>query len=131
MNKDELQRLGAYSQPDAKKETVEWVSPGGEPVTFDVYILPRVAGAMFKARDVAKEVGDADNWSLYICTFVRLGDDGKQAFSYEEAYNLEPGLAAALVNAIVKVHGPAEKKDLPPTTNSSVSSSSTESGAAP
>lgn len=111
MNKAELLKAGALVAPEPVKRSVTWKDDAGEEYTFDVTILPRSAGAMFRGREMAQGGEGREAHSIYLATFVRLGENAEESFTYEEAYALKPSLFEALMLAAVEVHG---KKKEPP-----------------
>lgn len=119
MDKAQLQALGGYVPPAPQKQTVVWSREGEDDVTFEVTVLPRTAGAMFRAKEMARELnGEADGASVAIAAFIRLGEDASESFTYEDAYNLDADLAAALLLAVARVQGVrTAKKASPPTTS--------------
>jgi hypothetical protein len=64
--------------------------------------------------------------SALICHCVRFGDEGEQQMEYDEAFQLQPSLAAALLKAVNEVNKSEVKNSNLPT-SSGLSSSSTES----
>ena len=93
---------------------VEWTHADletGEKITdkFTVHILRHSYGAM--ERMVLGE-GDRSKGALLISNCVRFGDAGEEVMSYEDAYQLDPGLAAVLMKAINEVN--AAKNSPPP-----------------
>lgn len=95
-------------------KAVEWEHDDpetGEKVTdkFIVHILRHSYGAM--ERMVLGE-GDRSKGALLISNCVRFGDAGDEVMSYEDAFQLDPGLAAVLMKAINEVN--AAKNSRPP-----------------
>lgn len=106
-------RGGLISAAPVPKD-VEWTHADpetGEKVTdkFTVHILRHSYGAM--ERMVLGE-GERSKGALLVSSCVRFGADGEEAMSYEEAYQLDPGLAAVLMKAINEVN--AAKNSPPP-----------------
>lgn len=76
----------------------------GEETTdvFTVHILKQSFGSierLFLGAD------DRSKSAAFIAECIRLGDGGKERMTYEDAYQLDPGLAAVLVAAANEVNG--------------------------
>lgn len=104
-------RGGVISAAPIPKE-VEWTHHDpetGEKVTdkFTVHILRHAYGAM--ERMVTGD-GDRSKGALLIANCVRFGA-GDEVMSYEDAFQLDPGLAAVLMKAVNEVN---EVKNSPP-----------------
>jgi hypothetical protein len=102
------------SVPVAKEVT--WVhrdQETGDQVTdtFTVHILKQSFGSIER---LFTNTSDRSRSAAFISECVRFGEGGKEAISYEEAFQLDPSLAAVLVVAANEVNGtgkaPAEKK---------------------
>lgn len=112
MKLSELKSKGGFvaGAPVAKEVTWKRKGDAGEDVedTFTVHIIKQSFGtieAIWSGKD-DKSSKAAD----YIAQSVRLGDDGKERMSYQDAYQLDPGLAAVLIAAVNEVNG-ASKAD--------------------
>jgi len=109
MNKAELAKLGALVPPAPIKRTVSWQPPEGDEVSFEITVLPKTAGAMFRGREMAREgevaEGSREAHAVYLATFLRLGVNGEEQFTYDEAYALEPSFFDVLMRAVVDTHG--------------------------
>lgn len=107
MDLKQLKAKGGFvpSVPVAKEVT--WVHQDeatGEEVTdtFTVFVVKQSFGSierLFLGGD------DRSKSSAFISECIRFGDDGKERMSYEDAYQLAPGLAAVLVAAANEVNG--------------------------
>lgn len=106
MNLKELKARGGFISPIPVKRDVEWkhIDPtSGEEVTdkFSVFVKRQSFGAierLFVAND------DRSKSATFISECILLGDDAKDRMTYEDAYQLDPGLAAVLVKAINEVN---------------------------
>jgi hypothetical protein len=129
----QLRETGGIVSKEPVKRAIAWktVDPEtGEEVDFDaeVYIIKQGSGAMLEIM--------ADESKEQVCVLLSksvllLDDKGKLALiDFDDAYRLDAPLRTALWEEIKKISGIA-RKNLPPSTSSSVSSSPTESAAAP
>ena len=105
-------RGGVISAAPVPKE-VEWKHDDpetGEKVTdkFTVHVLRHSYGAM--ERLMLGE-GDKSKGAMLISECMRFGEGGKEVMSYEDAYHLDPGLAAVLMKALNEANEP---KNSPP-----------------
>jgi hypothetical protein len=105
----ELQELGGFVSPTPEKQEVTWHPPTGEPVTFSVHIKKLSGGAI--ERLWSKTSSDQSNAAALIAASVTLGDDGKDQFTYQQAFDLEPTLMEVLLGAVDKVN-PLKKRSV-------------------
>lgn len=106
MNLKELKARGGFVSAVPVKKEVEWthVDPQtGEEVTdkFGVFVKKQSFGAierLFIGKD------DQSKSATFISECILLGEDGKDQMTYQDAYQLDPGLAAVLVKAINEVN---------------------------
>lgn len=136
MNKSELTKIGGVVSALPIKQEVTWtrINEQGEEVTdtFDVFVKTLAYGDyeqlfMEPKKDESEEEQaerNSRNCQLIVLS-IRLGENAQEAFTYDEAYQLHPGLANAFITKISRVNG-RTKKSLAPTTNSGTNSSSAE-----
>lgn len=106
MNLKELKARGGFVSAVPVKRDVEWTHPDpdtGEEVTdkFSVFVKRQSFGAierLFVGND------DQSKSATFISECILLGEDGKDRMTYQDAYQLDPGLAAVLVKAINEVN---------------------------
>lgn len=104
MNLQELQNAGGFVEAAPVRLPVEWVKPAAaaavpEVVKFDVWVRRRSFGMV--ARIWQGEDNRARSAEMIAASIVLGGPDG-DSMSYDQAYQLDPGLAGALVDAINK-----------------------------
>lgn len=125
MDKRTLKARGGFvGAPVVKSVTWAHRSPEGEDMvdTFDVFVQPRSAGVMNAIRKMAS-AGKADEMALMISEFIRLGEDGSERLTYEEALQLDDGLQIVLVGALNDLfEGAADPKNSAPPMNSGTTS---------
>lgn len=104
MNLSELQDLGGFVDSTPVKKRIKWKSNSGQEHSGDVFVVQQPYGAV----EVALMGGDKDRvqGAQLISLCIRLGPDGSEKMSYEQAYALHPALAWAFVGAINEVHAP-------------------------
>lgn len=110
MNLEELRQLGGLVSlaPVPKEVTWKHTGPDGQEIedTFTIHILLKSAGSLDRYREEAKKRAEDDGSvsAMFISHFVRLGENGKEAISYEDAYALDPGLANVFFVALSEVN---------------------------
>lgn len=103
MNLKELRAKGAFVSTVPEQRTVTWKSPDGE-VTFDVHIK-RMAFGDWERLFVDKD-DERSRSAAILSKTVMLGEKGKESLPYVDAYQLDPTLAAVLMEAVTEVNGP-------------------------
>lgn len=95
--------------PVAKEVTWKHTDESGAEVedTFTVYVKRQSFGAIESIWASGEERSKS---AAYISQSIRLGEKGKDAISYEDAYQLDPGLAHVLITAINEVNGTGRKE---------------------
>lgn len=99
----DLQSLGAFVDTAPVKKTITWrATPDGEELTGEVFVVRQPFG------EVERALGDLDNersrGAKLIAMSIRLGENGDEQLTYEQAYQLTPAFAWALVTAINEVN---------------------------
>ena len=125
MDKAALKERGGFVSTLPTKREVTWshFTPEGEKVDdkFYIHLIARSAGVMNQIRRASKE--GQDEMALTISAFVRLGENGEEAISYEEALQLDDGLQIVLVNAVSRNwSGRADPKNSQPPKSSGTTS---------
>lgn len=114
MNLKQLRERGGFVSAKPVKKSVTWkqvddLSGAGEDVTFDVWVS-KLSFGMIESLATAPDRRSRN--AALIAEAIRLGDEGKDALSYQDAYQLKPSLARALVIAIAEVNAlPKPKED--------------------
>jgi hypothetical protein len=129
----QLKAAGGIVSKEPVKRHIVWTSVDpatGDEAEFDadVFILKQGSGAMVEILDdkSKEQIAVLLSKSVYLA-----GEKGKlEPLGYEDAYQLDTPLRAALWAEVQKVAG-IVRKNLPPSTSSIASSSQTESAAAP
>lgn len=116
MNLKELQDLGGFVPVEPVKKEVTWKRTEGD-VTFDVHVLQLSAGIMDeliadeqrlmaqKDKTKAKKLREFN--ALLISSTILIGEKPSefQPMSYEQAYQLKPGLSRVLRKVAYEVNG--------------------------
>lgn len=118
MKLDDLIKAGGVVDTTLVKKTKDWTRTGknGEEVTDEIsFFVRRASHAMFKQAFIAagKESAnglDVDQDSALIVAHIRLGEDGSESLTYEQAFSLEHNLSALFVEAINEVYEGADPK---------------------
>ena len=116
MKLDDLIKKGGTVDTKLIKKTADWKRPddSGKEVVDEVsFYVRRASHAMFKQAftdAVAEDGSKVDQDSALIVAHIRLGDDGKEALTYEQAYSLEMNLSVLFIAAINEVYQAADPK---------------------
>lgn len=109
MKLDDLKKKGAFVSNNLIKTPVEWVhiDPETNEVitdTFDIFVKKVSFG------DLKRAYSDStiESQSRLLAACVRLGEEGKEELTYEQAYQLESSLGIALIEAVNKAIGSGE-----------------------
>lgn len=118
MNLKELKERGGFVSSALVKKEIVWkhAAESGEEHTdtFTVFVRRQSFGSVER---VFFGQADQSKAATLISESLRLGD-GKERLSYEDAFQLDPSLAALFIAAINEVNGVGEQKNSPPPTNS-------------
>lgn len=110
----ELEARGGLVDASLVKKSITWkkIDEDGkeDALTFDIYVRKNSFGiidAQLRATD------DKSKTAILISNGIRLGENGDEAISYEKAYQLDPALAYAMVQAFMEVNqlGKVEPKN--------------------
>ena len=106
MNLAQLQAAGAFVEAAPVKTAVTWTrqNAAGEEVSdsFDVWVRRRSFGTMERVAMLGE---DRSKSAKMLSECILLGEE-QEALSYEQAYQLDPSLAFALVQAVKDVGAP-------------------------
>ena len=110
MNLKQLKQRGAFVPAAPVPRQVEWVHidpDTGEEVTdqFTVHVRRRSYGSIERIMTASMADETRSRSAMFIAESILLGEGGTESISYEDAYQLDPGLAAVLVEAINEVNG--------------------------
>lgn len=97
-------------RPTPVKKT--WETPGGESLEIDFFVLRQSFGQAERLYlSTTEERKDRSRTSELISEVIRLGKDGSEKMSYEDAYKLEPSLARVFLDAITETQVASAKKE--------------------
>lgn len=99
MKISELKKEGGLVSPKLVKRSIKWESDDKQH-EGDIFVR-RVS---FGVIDQIMSDDDASTNSALIVETIRLGEKGEEHFTYDQAYQLEPNLAAAMVEALMAVN---------------------------
>ena len=106
MNLAQLQAAGAFVEAAPVKTSVTWARPNaaGEEITttFDVWVRRRSFGTLERVAMLGE---DRSKSAKMLSECILLGEE-QEALSYEQASQLDPSLAFALVQAVKDVGAP-------------------------
>lgn len=102
MDLAQLKAAGGFIPSEAVKRSVTWERGPDDAVTFDIFVKRLSFGAV--ERMLTEVDTNRSRSAELIAACVRVGEDGKDALSYEDAYNLEPSLAKAIGEALREVN---------------------------
>jgi hypothetical protein len=106
MNVTQLMGLGGFVSSEPDKVSVTWANVDattGEDITntFDVFVLRTTFGNVEKMWTSGD---DKSKSAILITECLRFGEDAQERLTYEQALSLQPGLAAALMEAYNSVN---------------------------
>ncbi len=108
MDLKQLRERGAFIPAAPVAYEVSWTHPdtlGSEVTdTFTVHVVKHSAGSVERLRQAVSRDQDKLWTPLLISESIRLGDDGSERLTFEDASRLDYGLATALVDAINSVN---------------------------
>lgn len=106
MNLQQLTDLGGFVDAAPSQQTVTWTrtNAAGEPITdtFDVWVRRRSFGTLERVQALGE---DRSRSAQILSECILLGDD-KQPIDYVQAYQLQPTLAMALIEAVAAASAP-------------------------
>jgi hypothetical protein len=118
MDLNQLRELGGILSAEPIPKEISWKRKGADgaevETVFTVHVVRQSFGAIesiFKARAKVAQVGGAGDTpeersqaAEFICMAIRFGEDGQERISYQDAYQLDPTLAHAIINAANEVN---------------------------
>ena len=109
MNLNELKAAGAIVPALPVKRHIVRNREGLETVEFDVHIRRLAFGPL--ERLMLDDTDDRSRSAAYLSATVLLGDDGGEPLTYDDAYQLDPSLAAALLRAARQVNSNGDQPE--------------------
>lgn len=109
MNLSELKEAGGIIAAAPVKKSVTWEREGADPMTFDVHVRRLSFGTL--ERLLVADADDRSRSAAYLSATVLLGDGGDEPLSYEDAFQLDPSLATALITAAREVNRTGENPE--------------------
>lgn len=117
MDLQQLREQGGFVSPTPVVKEVTWKERTADDgstlpdVAFTIHVKKLSFGAIDQILISEGKDAERSRMSAYIAAAVGLGEDGKQRLSYTDAYQLKPGLARALMEAIGEVNETAKASD--------------------
>ncbi len=111
MNLSELKTKGGFVPLAPVKREVVWKRKNDageeEELKFFVFVKKHSFGTI---EQIWSGEQDKSKSAAYIAQSIRLGDKGQEEMSYEDAYQLDTGLATVFISAINEVNGTGDAK---------------------
>lgn len=112
---NKLQELDAFVKDELLKKTITFqLSSDSDEITTEIFVR-RLSIGIHEAMWTEARGKDASMTAKLLSQSVRLGENGEQQLSYEEAYRLHPEIALAMAKAVNEVNGGDRKNSVPPT----------------
>jgi hypothetical protein len=108
MNLNELKAAGGIVAVAPVKKHIVWNREGAEPVEFDVHVRRLSFGTM--ERLVTTDADDRSRSAAYLAETILLGD-GDEPLTYDDAYQLDPSLATALIKVARDVNATGDQPE--------------------
>lgn len=106
MDLAKLRETGGFVPLTPVAHEVTWKPPGAdESVTFTVHIRKLSFGAVEKLWGGIEKDADKSRIASFISSTVLLGENGTEALTYQDAFQLEPTLATVFIEAVNAVNG--------------------------
>ena len=109
MDLKQLRELGGIVSSTPVKKEVTWnrtaADGSADPVTVAVHIKKLSFGSIERLFAVDEKDAERSRMASFIADTVLLGEDGQERITYEDAYQLDAGLARVLMDAISAVNG--------------------------
>jgi len=104
----ELTEMGAFVPDDLVKKTIKFkLTDEGEELEATVHVRQLSIGAH---EDIFRADPDQRSTTAKLLSeAIRLGPDGKERMSYQQAYKLHPKMARAMAKAIAEANGTDRK----------------------
>lgn len=128
MDLKQLKASGGLVSTKPQKVTKEWETPDGVKLSIDFFVVRQSFGSAERFFLGTEEDKSKSRTSQLLADVIRLGKDGKERLSYEDAFSLEPSLASVFLDAVSEIQT-AKKAVASSTETSGTSSSSPESAA--
>lgn len=113
MKVDELRARGGLIDSSMVKKNITWnkIDEDGQadPVNFDIFVRKNSFGLLDLANQLARE--GKSRSAVVIAHGIRLGDQGEEEMSYEDAYQLDPGLSVVMFQAFMEVNKVREESE--------------------
>lgn len=117
MNLKQLREKGGFVPLTPVAKELTWTPPGSDDsFQFTVHIRKLSFGAVEKLWGGLDKDADKSRIASFLSSTILLGEDGKEALTYQDAYQLEPSLATVFIEAVNAVNGigASEKNSQPP-----------------
>ena len=111
MDLKKLREAGGLVPSSLTKRDVQWERADGEKFDFSVHVRRLSFGDI--ERIIDEEQKGRSRVANLIASAIRLGENGEERLSYDDAFQLDPGLAKAFATAVSEVN---ELGKTPPTT---------------
>lgn len=102
MDLKSLKDAGGIVPSALVKRSVTWERDDGEVLTFDIFVRRLSFGDV--ERVLQDEERGRSRVANLIAMAVRLGEEGSERLSYDDAFQLEPTLAKVFANAVSEVN---------------------------
>lgn len=106
MKLDELKARGGLVDTVLERKEVTWMRKDAqgdvEEIKFDIFVKRNSFGIIDQIMQSQRD--DRSRSATLIAAGVRLGENGEEELTYQDAYALEPALATAMLSAFLEVN---------------------------
>lgn len=100
----QLSERGGFVDAKPVPSEIRWTDEQGEEVKGDIFVVRQPFGAIEGV--LLNPEPDRSQSAKLISLCIRLGAEAGEQLTYEQAFNLNPAVAWAMVDAINKVNTP-------------------------
>ena len=110
MDLKQLRAAGGFVSDRPTPVKKVWETPEGESLEIEFFVLRQSFGQAERFYLSSEDRKDRSRTSELLSEVIRLGKDGKEKLSYDDAFRLEASLAKVFLDAITELQVKNSKK---------------------